>query len=92
MRFEISKIVRIDHALQDHESYNWTEKIVHRRSAMTTTFVYRGVTYTQDQSGNQTTANTDKIEKIYRAAHYFKLPKVKHVIRNHFYRGATYAS
>ncbi len=63
----------------------------------TNIYIYRGVTYTKDQDGNQNVLtdvrrNRDKIEKVYRAAKYFTLPKVKHVVSEHLYRGVKYAS
>ena len=52
-------------------------------------YVYRGVTYTKD-GDTQTRVPNRKLEKIYRGARYFKLPKIKHVVCDHVYRGAHY--
>jgi len=57
---------------------------------MTTKFyVYRGVKYTKDGDKN-ITLNHDRLDKVYRGIHYFKLPQVKHVVCDHVYRGAHY--
>ncbi|MDY7026477.1 MAG: hypothetical protein SVC26_09100 [Pseudomonadota bacterium] len=60
------------------------------------TYIYRGVVYTKNANQQAETRakaiNTDHIEKVYRAASYFKLPKVKHNIGQHAYRGVQYMS
>lgn len=58
---------------------------------MTRLYVYRGITYTKEANENVTVKN-EKLEKLYRGAAYFKLPKVKHHPWNHFYRGAQYVA
>ena len=56
---------------------------------MTQYMVYRGVTYTKDGEKHTPVANA-KLAKIYRGVTYFKLPKIKHVVCDHVYRGAHY--
>lgn len=60
-------------------------------SAMTHLYVYRGVTYKKQANENITVKN-DRIEKIYRGTAYLKLPKVKHRIADHVYRGVEFAA
>lgn len=55
----------------------------------TKTYVYRGVTFTKD-GDQRITRKFDRLEKIYRGASYFNLPNVKHLVRDHVYRGAHY--
>ena len=57
---------------------------------MTQQYVYRGVTYTKDGAKNTPVARTRLRDKIYRGAKYTWLPKVKHVVCDHIYRGAHY--
>jgi hypothetical protein len=52
-------------------------------------FVYRGVKYTKD-GDKQILIKNDRLDKIYRGVHYFKLPKWNHVKCDHVYRGAHY--
>ena len=93
------KIPRIDHASKDHfypaKKLKITERVrremFQRRSAMTHHYVYRGVAYTKED-GKITPVKTDRFAKIYRGATYFKLPKVKHVVMDHIYRGYHYAA
>ena len=58
---------------------------------MTHTYVYRGVTY-QKQGQEQITVNNDRIEKVYRSVAYLKLPKIKHRVLDHVYRGVEFAA
>ena len=55
----------------------------------TKTYVYRGVKYTKD-GDKKITLNHDRLDKVYRGTHYFKLPQVKHDVCDHVYRGAHY--
>lgn len=54
---------------------------------MTKYYVYRGVTYTKD-GDIKTNVPNRHLAKIYRGATYFELPKRKHVVCDHVYRGA----
>jgi len=58
---------------------------------MTHVYTYRGVTYTK-QAGKNTTVKNTRIEKIYRGAAYFKLPKIKHHLADHVYRGVQFVA
>lgn len=56
---------------------------------MTQYYVYRGIKYTKDGNKN-TTVKHDRFEKVYRGIRYLKLPRFKHVVCDHVYRGAHY--
>jgi len=62
---------------------------------MTHTYVYRGVTYT-NKNNEQVAAKRNGLNtglvKIYRSIAYDKLPKVKHQVLNHTYRGVEFAA
>ena len=83
------KIPRIDHALKDH--FYPSSGLTAGESVMTHTYVYRGVTY-QKQDNENVTVNTNRLEKVYRNVAYLKLPKVKHEILDHVYRGVEFAA
>jgi len=58
-------------------------------------YVYRGVTYTK-QDNEQVSAERRRLRaglvKMYRSVAYDKLPKVKHQILSHTYRGVEFAA
>ena len=83
------KIPRIDHALKDH--FYPKAALSAGESVMTHTYVYRGVTY-QKQDNENVTVKSNRLEKVYRSVTYLKLPKVKHHVLGHVYRGVEFAA
>jgi len=48
--------------------------------------------YKSKDGDQRITLNHDRLEKVYRGAKYFKLPKWEHVVGDHVYRGAHYVA